>query len=90
MGYLTGTTTKNDEGVINYNRAVTFLNTLFFVLGISTVFFILGIGSFKLSKILTQYNSIFTIFGGIVIIIFGLVQLRIIKVGFLNRERSLM
>ena len=44
ISYLAGNSKKvSGDGIITYERREVFLNTVFFVLGISTVFFILGL-----------------------------------------------
>ncbi|MDF2949533.1 MAG: resA, partial [Sedimentibacter sp.] len=44
ISYLAGNGKKTDlDGTITYERKIVFLNTLFFVLGISSVFFLLGL-----------------------------------------------
>ena len=45
ISYLAGGTRTVDEtGTVRYRRKTVFLNTLFFVLGISFTFFLLGLG----------------------------------------------
>ena len=46
VSYLAGgTRTVDEEGTVRYKRRTIFLNTLFFVLGISFTFFLLGLDS---------------------------------------------
>ncbi|MDO5695963.1 MAG: cytochrome c biogenesis protein CcdA [Eubacteriales bacterium] len=91
MGYLAGDGRVKEDGSIVYARGRTMLNTVFFVLGISTVFFILGLGAYGLGSVLStffvQQRAILIRIAGAVIILFGLLQLGIIRFNFLNRER---
>lgn len=88
MGYLSGNVEYRGETPI-YNRKTTFINTIFFVFGISVVFFILGLGSLTLSIFFAKNNSLFTIIAGIIILIFGLIQLNVINIKFLKKEKHL-
>lgn len=93
MSYLAGEGVQQPDGTIVYNKAKTIINTLFFVLGISTVFFILGLGAYGLSSLISEtlstYSSLLTKIAGIIIILFGLYQLGVIKLNFLNKEKKL-
>ena len=45
VSYLAGGTRSVDEtGAVRYRRRTVFVNTLFFVLGVSFTFFLLGLG----------------------------------------------
>ena len=90
MGYLAGNAKeKTKDGKIIYKRKRVFLYTLFFVLGISMSFFILGLSFTALGSFFKEYKTIIAIIGGIIIIILGLFQLKIIKFKFLQKEKKL-
>lgn len=90
MGYLAGSAKeKTKEGKIIYKRKKVFLYTLFFVLGISMSFFILGLSFTVIGSFLKEYKSIIAIIGGIIIIVLGLFQLKIINFKFLQKEKKL-
>lgn len=90
MGYLAGNAKeKTKDGKIIYKRKKVFLYTLLFVLGISTSFFILGLSFTAIGAFFKKYKSIIAIIGGVIIIILGLFQLKIIKFKFLQKERKL-
>lgn len=90
MGYLAGSAKeKAKEGKIIYKRKKVFLYTLFFVLGISMSFFILGLSFTVIGSFLKEYKSIIAIIGGIIIIVLGLFQLKIINFKFLQKEKKL-
>ena len=90
MGYLAGNAKeKTKDGKIIYKRKKVFLYTLLFVLGISTSFFILGLSFTAIGTFFKKYKSIIAIIGGVIIIILGLFQLKIIKFKFLQKERKL-
>ena len=93
IGYLSGGAKSTDEdGTIHYKRGKVMLNTLFFVIGISFAFFLLGLGFTAAGRFFTNYQSLFTRIGGIIVILFGLNQLGIFKnsgSGIMGRERRL-
>lgn len=87
ISYLAGNSKKvSGDGIITFERREVFLNTVFFVLGISSVFFILGLSFTTLGKILNSYKVIISRISGIIIIFLGLFQLGLFNFGFLNRE----
>ncbi len=67
IGYLSVDDTHNQKRM--------FINTTFFILGISFAFFILGLGFSTLGQFFINYQTTFTIVGGIIIILVGLMQL---------------
>lgn len=88
MSYLAGNAKQvNEDGSISYKRSKVFLQTMFFVLGITTVFFVLGISFTALGGFLQKHTTLFTRIAGIIIIILGLVQVGFIDIKFLNKER---
>lgn len=90
MGYLAGSAKeKTKDGKIVYKRKKVFLYTLCFVLGISMSFFILGLSFTVIGSFLKEYKTTIAIIGGIIIIILGLFQLKIINLKFLQKEKKL-
>lgn len=88
ISYLAGNGKKiNMDGTIIYNRKIVFLNTLFFILGISSVFYLLGISFSALGTFFNQHKVLLSRIGGTIIIVMGLVQLNIIKLNFLKMEK---
>lgn len=80
MGYLAGGTQTIDEnGKLCYKRSVVMLNTLCFIIGISFAFFLLGLGFTAVGQFFSEYKNIIIVIGGILIILFGLIQLGVIK-----------
>ena len=76
ISYLAGGTAVTDEnGVRHYPRGKVFINTLFFVVGISFAFFLLGLGLNALGSFLRDYQLWFARISGVIIILFGLYQL---------------
>ena len=63
-----------------------FYFALSFVFGFSTVFILLGASATLLSGLIYEYLDILRIFGGIIIIIFGIHFMQIIQLPFLNRD----
>ncbi len=89
MSYLAGNakrTTK--DGIIIYDRKRVFLQTVFFVLGISSAFFILGMSFTALGTFFKTNQLLFTRIGGILIILLGLVQVGFLELKFLQKERK--
>lgn len=89
MGFLAGSAGTERDGVIEYQRKKVFLNTAFFVLGISFAFFLLGTSFTLIGKLLGSYRYLLIKISGILIILLGLVQLDFIQFSFLQRERKL-
>ena len=88
LSYLSGISTSEAQKS-SKARAIVFLNTVFFVLGFTIVFSILGV----------LINSIFADaafgirtwlgrIGGIIIIVFGLVLMKVLKLPFLEKEHK--
>ena len=80
---------SNDSFEGGFVKSTIFKNTLCFVFGISTTFFILGLSVQSLSHLLTQYQTLITLIGGLIIMMMGLVYLGLIQVNFLSRERRM-
>ncbi len=87
LSYLSGVSTS--EVGIAKNKVIIFLNTVFFVLGFTIVFSILGVlinGVF--ADIAYDVRTWTGRIGGIIIILFGLVLMKILKLPFLEREHK--
>ncbi|MDF2904730.1 MAG: hypothetical protein K0R34_51 [Herbinix sp.] len=90
MSYLAGNAKKtSEEGIITYDRKRVFLQTTFFVLGISSAFFILGMSFTTLGTFFKTNQLLFTRIGGILIILLGLVQVGFLELKFLQKERKI-
>ena len=61
------------------------VRTLFFIAGISTVFFLLGFGAGSIGSFLM--SKTFRIISGVIVIIFGIIQMEIVKIPFLERTK---
>lgn len=89
MGYLAGSAKERDQaGNIIYKRKRVFLYTLFFVLGISMSFFLLGLSFTAIGNFFKEARTIIAIIGGIIILLLGLFQLKVIKLPFLQKEKK--
>lgn len=76
IGYLSGGTAQiGEDGNIYYEQKKVWINTLFFVLGISFTFFLLGLGVSAMGSFFRDNRLLFTRIGAIIIIFFGLYQL---------------
>ena len=76
VSYLAGSAAVvGEDGVRRYPRGKIFLNTLFFVVGISFAFFLLGLGLTALGEFFHNYQVWFARASGVIILLFGLYQL---------------
>ena len=57
-----------------------------FVLGLSTVFVLLGASATALGEFLLSYRNEFDVVGGVIVLLFGLVMLRLANIRWLQRE----
>ena len=90
VSYLAGgTRTVDENGAVHYRRKTIFLNTLFFVAGVSFTFFLLGLGFTALGQFFNGHQRLFATIGGIIVILFGLFQLGVFQPKLLNREQRL-
>ena len=90
VSYLAGNGKKVvEDGTIIYERKKVFLNTMFFVLGISFSFFILGMSFTTLGSFFSSNKLLLTRVGGILIILLGLFQIGIFDLSFLQKERKI-
>lgn len=91
VGYLAGGAAKaNDDGTIEYPRKKVFLNTLFFVIGVSFAFFLLGFGFTALGQFFTGNQRVFSVIAGIIMAAFGLYMLGVFgKTKLVEKEHRL-
>lgn len=90
FGYLSGGSETDENGKIRYSRKKAIVNSLFFAVGIGAAFFILGLGASALGKFLVRNSNAFSIAGGILIILFGLLQLGFFgSNSFLQKEKRI-
>lgn len=90
MSYLAGNAkTTLEDGGVRFERRVVFFHTLFFVLGISSAFFLLGMTFTALGAFFKENQLLFTRIGGILIVLLGLVQVGLLEISFLQKERKL-
>lgn len=76
VSYLAGgAATVDEKGERHYPRGKIFINTVFFVVGISFAFFLLGLGLSALGKFFQTYQVWFARASGVIILLFGLYQL---------------
>jgi cytochrome c-type biogenesis protein len=83
IGFLTGMTANEISG----RRHLAVLHALLFVAGFSLIFILLGASATALGKALNYYRDWIQRIGGALIILFGLVCLDVIKIGFLKQEK---
>jgi cytochrome c-type biogenesis protein len=83
LGFLTGMTADEVSG----RRHLAVIHALLFVAGFSLIFILLGASATALGKALNYYKDWIQRIGGVLIILFGLVCLDVIKLGFLKQEK---
>lgn len=88
LSYLSGVSTAESNSA--KNKLIIFLNTIFFVLGFTIVFSLLGVlinGIFADAAfgIRTWLGRI----GGVIIILFGIVLMKVLKLPFLEKEHKI-
>jgi cytochrome c-type biogenesis protein len=83
IGFLTGMTADEVSG----RRHLAVIHALLFVAGFSLIFILLGASATALGKALNYYKDWIQRIGGVLIILFGLVCLDVIKLGFLKQEK---
>lgn len=76
------------DGTIRYRRGKVMLQTACFILGISAAFFLLGLGFTALGRFLGEHRVWISWIGGGVIILFGLYQLGVLNLSFLQKEHK--
>jgi cytochrome c-type biogenesis protein len=86
--YLTGQSIDNITQDGKAKRALIW-NGLAFVIGFSIIFILLGATATSLGRFLLQNSRLFSRIGGIIVIFFGLFQMDIIPIRWLNYEKRL-
>jgi cytochrome c-type biogenesis protein len=85
IGFLTGMTANE----VSSRRHLALLHAILFVGGFSLVFILLGASATALGRALNYRREWIERIGGVLIILFGLVCLNVIKLGFLQQERRI-
>lgn len=85
VGFLTGMTLPEVTG----RRRIALVHALLFVAGFSLIFVLLGASATALGGALKHYQVWIARAGGVLVILFGLLCLGVVKVGFLEQERRL-
>ena len=76
ISYLSGgARTVEDDGTVRYRRGRVMGNTLCFVAGISFAFVLLGLGFTAAGQFFQRWQKVFSVGGGILVVLFGLYQL---------------
>lgn len=85
LAYMGGVSvTEMEDEKIARRRVI--LAAWFFVLGLSTVFLLLGFAFSAMGRMFLQFQDYFTVFAGIVVMIFGAHFIGVFRIGFLDRE----
>lgn len=84
-----GVLSTSDAEEKPFHKSRLFKNTIAFVLGISTAFLLLGLSFQSISTLLSKYQNILTLIGGILIVIMGLFYMGVLQISFLNQEKRM-
>ena len=72
-------------GMLSTSGKKSIIKTLVFVIGLSTSFVLLGFGAGSIGSFLI--SKTFRIISGVIVIIFGIIQMEIVKIPFLERTK---
>jgi cytochrome c-type biogenesis protein len=91
VSFITGMSFEDITSGINRKkvRMLTLVNSSLFVLGFSAVFIALGASSSYIGNVLSAYQESLRIFGGILVIAFGLFIAGFFNLNFLMREKRI-
>lgn len=90
LSYVTGQSLGSGHSEKRHDGRLSALGlSLSFVLGFSTVFIVLGASATAISRWLLSYSYEANIVGGAIVIIFGLLTLGLVKLGWLERDLRL-
>lgn len=81
ISYFAGGEIKEVKG----QKKQTLINALGFVLGFTIIFLLLGAAAGTFGKLVQQNERVFSIIGGLILVLFGLNFMSVIQIGFLNR-----
>lgn len=84
LGYLSGEITQGKS-----DKRMLVINSIVFTVGLSLVFILMGITASMIGGLLNKYKNVLTKVAAVIIIIFGLFDMGLIKIGFLYKERRL-
>lgn len=91
MAFITGVSIEelsSQESLRQVRKKVVF-NSLAFILGFSVIFIALGASATFIGKFLAENIRWLEIVGGVIVIILGLYFIGILRLGFLDREKSI-
>jgi cytochrome c-type biogenesis protein len=87
--YISGATIKDYSDFEDKSlRRRVLLHSVFFIAGFSLVFITLGLSSSFLGSLFAVYQKWIMAVGGLVLIVMGLNMLGLLKIPFLNREKT--
>ncbi len=90
ISYLAGNAKQtDDQGNVTYKQKKVFFHTVCFVLGISFAFFLLGLSFTAFGRFFSGHREIFSRIAGLIILLLGLYQVGLFRVGFLSREHKI-
>ncbi|SOC37184.1 cytochrome c biogenesis CcdA family protein [Ureibacillus acetophenoni] len=89
LSYITGMSyneLKDPKGMLQ-KRAI--LHTIFFLIGFSIIFIAIGFGATFVKDIFVNYEDLIRQIGAILIVIFGLMIVGLLQVGFLMKDHKI-
>lgn len=81
LAYISGIKSSEKKS----NLAKVRLNAIAYTLGFSTIFIAFGMAAGSVGSLLDQYRGLLSQIGGAFIILFALMMLNVVKIGFLSR-----
>ncbi|MGL4521999.1 MAG: cytochrome c biogenesis CcdA family protein [Bacilli bacterium] len=83
LSYITGMDVQNNG---KSNMMFRMLHTAVFLLGFSVIFIALGLAASQFGYFFTAYSDLIRQIGAVLVILFGLMVLDLLPLGFLNRD----
>ena len=88
--YISGATIQDYKDLSDREcRRSTLLHSVSFIAGFSVVFIALGLFSSFLGNLSPAYQKWIMVVGGLILIVMGLNMLRLLRIPFLNREKTI-
>lgn len=88
ISYISGISIQDLKNK-NHNQSFIFIQSIFFILGLSSVFFLIGFSTSFMGNIMFKYQRHLQILGGALLLIMGLYLLGFLKINFFNIEKRL-
>lgn len=88
ISYISGLSIQDLQNK-NISQSKLFIQSIFFILGLSSVFFLIGFSTSLISNIMFKYQRHLQILGGLLLSVMGLYLVGILKIDYFNIEKRL-